>query len=55
MDTFNSTWLIPDDCPGTDAEGHIIDRAIINQISKKVQGVNGTVIKVEQKPVTAAV
>lgn len=50
VDTFNSTWLIPDDCPGTDAEGHIIDRAIINQISKKVQGVNGTVIKVEQKP-----
>lgn len=48
--TFVSTWQAPDDCEGTDAEGHVIDKAVIQKINEKITAAGkGKIIKVEQK------
>lgn len=48
--TFISTWQPPDDCEGTDAEGHVVDKAVIQKVNEKIlAAANGKIIQVEQK------
>jgi len=41
--SFGGTWIIPEDCPGLDTEGRLIDKSFADQVAERISGKTGVI------------